>query len=163
MTKPVSFNLKLSPLPRPLGMPPNDAQAMARVVDPRPAPRICPHCCCAVSLVDNRAIYGQPQGSWPWVYLCSNRTCAAFVEVHPGTDFAVGGLATAVVRVARKRVKDLFNPLWQTGRLSRSDAYRELAHEMSIPTADCHFSLFDAAMCRRAALAAMHLQVQLRG
>lgn len=42
-----------------------------------------------------------------------------------------------------------FDPLWQSGEMSRNAAYRWLASELGMSRDECHMSLFDAATCRR--------------
>lgn len=156
-----SQSLDHMPVRRPPGMPPNSAYAVRRVKDRVAYPHICPHCCCSVALVNNRVIYGRPYGDWPWAYLCSNRACGASVGTHPQTDFPLGTLATAVLREARKRAKNVFNPLWETGLMSRSEAYAALAQELGLGVQACHFGWFDAEQCRRASEAAGALWTRL--
>lgn len=120
-------------------------RATARVKDALPAPTICPHCGGEVKLVSNAAIYGREFGEWPWAFLCGG--CRAYVGLHPFTGIPLGTLATAPMREARQRAKAAFNPLWQSGRMSRTDAYAWLAKEMGIPAAECHIGMFDVAQC----------------
>lgn len=42
-----------------------------------------------------------------------------------------------------------FDPIWQSGELSRSAAYRWLALELGIKKADCHMLYFDEDTCMR--------------
>lgn len=143
-------------------MPPNDPQAMARVTDRLAIPHICGHCGCLVKLVHNSVIYGRAFGEWPWAYQCSNQACGAYVGVHPLTDLPLGTLATALIREARKRAKAEFNPLWESGRLSRPKAYALLAERMGIPVNECHFAWFDVGRCHKALIAARELHETLR-
>lgn len=48
---------------------------------------------------------------------------------------------------ARKAAHAVFDPLWKFRR-RRSDAYRMLAHELSLPVAQAHMSVMDAATAR---------------
>jgi hypothetical protein len=133
-------------------------RATARVLNPLPAPTICPHCGGEVRIVNNSAIYhGRSYGEWPWAYACVNRACFAYVGMHPFTAIPLGTLATAEIREARKRAKNLFNPLWETGkarRMSRTQAYTKLADALGIPVGECHFGWFDVNQCN-AAIAAI--------
>ncbi|GBG14457.1 transporter [Novimethylophilus kurashikiensis] len=131
-------------------LPPVSVQAILRVKDSLPAPTVCPHCESPVRLVNNAEIYGKPYGDWPWAYLCTGTRCRAYVGMHPNTDIPLGTLATAEIRDARKRAKNLFNPIWQGGKMSRSAAYAWLAKEMNIPKESCHFGWFDVAQCNTA-------------
>jgi len=42
-----------------------------------------------------------------------------------------------------------FDPLWQSGAMSRNAAYRWLSSELGMSRDACHMSQFDAAMCKR--------------
>lgn len=50
---------------------------------------------------------------------------------------------------ARQAAHRAFDPLWQSGKMSRSDAYTELARRMGIPKEQAHMLLFDQAQCER--------------
>lgn len=121
--------------------------ATARVKNPAPIPTSCPHCAAPVKLVNNSEIYnGKSYGEWPWAYLCTG--CRAYVGLHPFTAIPLGTLATAAIRTARMRAKDAFNPLWQSGKVGRSEAYHWLARQMGIANPEeCHIGWFDVEQC----------------
>lgn len=124
-------------------------RAVAKVKNPLPVPDRCPHCRGACSIVPNSQIYGRPYGEWPWAVLCSG--CRAYVGLHPYTGIPLGTLATAAIRDARRRAKDLFNPLWRDGAMTRTEAYAWLAQAMGIANVEyCHIAWFDVAECERA-------------
>lgn len=50
---------------------------------------------------------------------------------------------------ARMAAHDAFDPLWQEGYMSRSDAYSWLAGELGIQKSDCHMVNFDEDTCLR--------------
>lgn len=125
-------------------------RATARVKAPLPAPTNCPHCAGDVKLVQNDVIYGSCYGEWPWAFLCQNQRCAAYVGLHPFTGIPLGTLATAPIRNARKRAKAVFNPLWESGGMSRDEAYAWLAGALGIDNVDhCHIGWFDVEQCKR--------------
>lgn len=127
-------------------------RATARVRDPIPAPETCPHCQSGVKIANNSEIYaGKSYGEWPWAYVCGG--CGAYVGMHPFTSIPLGTLATPAIREARKRAKSLFNPLWNSGRMSRDEAYAWLAAQLALPLAECHFGMFDESRCRAAIVA----------
>lgn len=114
-------------------------------------PTKCRHCGADVSYVNNRVIYGQSYGKWPYAYLCTNAECGAYVGVHPKTEIPLGTLANHQEREARKRAKVVFNEIWQTRKLmGRSMAYMWLAKEMNIHTDECHFGMFSVEQCEQA-------------
>ena len=124
--------------------------AERRVKDRLPIPTICPHCSGSVRLANNSEVYGQSYGEWPWMYLCERESCRAYVGTHPYTGIPVGTLATADIRAARVKAKTQFNAMWQSGQMSRTDAYGWLAARMNIPVASAHFGWFDVAQCNEA-------------
>ena len=123
-------------------------KAIARVRNPLPVPDTCHLCgeCCGI--VNNSEIYGREYGEWPWAVLCAG--CGAYVGLHPFTGIPLGTLANAEMRDARKRAKALFNPLWQSGEMTRTEAYHWLAHAMGIPDVEeCHIGWFNVEECNK--------------
>ncbi len=57
--------------------------------------------------------------------------------------------ATPPVEVARMAAHDAFDPIWQSGFMSRTDAYRWLAKAMGLPAHKAHMEQFDAEQCAR--------------
>lgn len=123
--------------------------ATARVKNPLPAPVECPHCRSSVSIANNSEIYGREYGDWPWAYLCDG--CGAYVGMHPFTAIPLGTLANEEQRRARKICKADFEALWKTGRLTRDEAYAQLAAHMGIEKEACHFGWFGVEECHKAA------------
>lgn len=129
-------------------------KAMERVTDPLPIPDHCCHCGSEVALKRHREVYESKMeyGDWPFMYVCSNPECGARVGLHPYTPFPLGSLATEETRNARKRCKAAFENLWRGPRapMTRTEAYTWLARQLGIKVAECHWALFDVAMCERA-------------
>jgi len=124
-------------------------RATARVLNPLPVPEVCQHCNAAVKLVNNSEIYGGREfGEWPWAYRCTG--CGAYVGLHPFTAIPLGTLANSEMRNARKTLKEAFNPLWQHGSMTRSEAYAWLAQQMGISEGECHIGWFDVKQCTKA-------------
>lgn len=61
------------------------------------------------------------------------------IPAEPGSELAR----------ARVAAHAAFDPLWLSGRMSRSDAYAELARRLGLPKEKTHMLLFDVEMCRR--------------
>ena len=126
-------------------------RATAKVTNPLPIPESCRYCASVVRVVTNDQIYnGRQYGEWPWVCLCDNAECGAYVGFHPFTGIPLGTLARRPLRDARKQAKALFNPFWESGRMTRGEAYASLAKAMGIPELECHFGWFDEAQCQQA-------------
>lgn len=48
---------------------------------------------------------------------------------------------------ARTRAHQAFDPLWQSGRMTRKKAYKWLARQLGMAPSDCHMILFDEEEC----------------
>lgn len=127
--------------------------AVAKVKDPMPVPNFCIHCGSPVRLGTHAEIYdGRSFGVWPYVYLCENKECGAYVGLHSFTNIPLGHLATEAERAARKSCKPAFEKLWKTGAapMSRNAAYAWLAEALQIPAENCHFGMFGVERCELA-------------
>lgn len=92
------------------------------------APR-CP-LCGAVAIKENTP-YGPKYthcGLWAW-------------GRHPLVDGAT--------HRARRAAHAAFDPIWQSGRMGRSQAYHALAEALGIDARDCHMKLMSRAMAER--------------
>ncbi|MBB2918291.1 zinc-finger-containing protein [Cupriavidus alkaliphilus] len=137
--------------------------ATARVKNPLPAPTHCPFCSATVEIVSNEHIYGRAYGDWPWAYRCTGRKCHAYVGLHPFTNIPLGTLADAPTREARKRAKTAFNPIWESGRMTRAEAYAWLAGALGIDNVEeCHIGWFDVQTCQRVVAACLKLAKELQ-
>jgi len=128
------------------------------------APTTCPYCGSPVKLVDNSMIYGRSVGRWPYVYLCLNDRCAAYVGTHPNTNRALGTLADEETREARVLAHEAFDPLWR-GKdklMGRREAYLWLALQLGGSPAETHIGWSDASTCREIARLATAKVEELR-
>lgn len=64
---------------------------------------------------------------------------AAANRAEPGSSLAK----------ARMAAHAAFDPLWKSGEMSRSGAYRWLANQLRIRPDDCHIVYFDEDMCQK--------------
>lgn len=107
----------------------------------------CPYCGAEAVWRDSSVVYGQDYGK---VWICSNYpACDAYVGCHGGTKTPLGRMANAELRAWKKKAHAAFDPLWQRGRMDRSEAYGWLAAELALPSAECHIGMFDIEMCER--------------
>lgn len=79
-------------------------------------------------------------------YLCE--PCDAYVGCHPHTVSPLGRLANAQLRGAKQWAHAVFDPMWQSKRMTRRDAYLWLSKQMGISVNECHIGLFDVDQCR---------------
>ena len=76
--------------------------------------KICPYCGKPTEYVDSSIIYGRSYGM---IYLC--RDCRAYVGVHKGTDQALGRLANAELREAKKEAHFYFDQIAKTNLINK--------------------------------------------
>lgn len=76
--------------------------------------------------------------------------CDAHVGCHPDTTHPMGSLANAELRAKRRAAHASFDPIWQTGLLSRGKAYQWLRREMRLSFEDCHIGRFTVEQCAEA-------------
>lgn len=106
----------------------------------------CPYCNARAELIDSKRIYGRSYGNawmcWP---------CDAYVGCHKTGDgrSPLGRLANAELRQAKRNAHAAFDPVWQSGRMNRSKAYKWLADALGIHKRACHIGMFDVDMCGR--------------
>jgi len=135
-------------------IPDQSSEAIARVPKPHLSPPLdCTYCHAPVELTTHFSVYGRNYSDWPYMYRCTNPSCAASVGVHPGTYIPLGTLADERLRALRTDAKVPFQKLWFTknsSKINRSRAYNKLAHHLRIPTTKCHFGMFNEQQCRKA-------------
>ncbi len=76
------------------------------------------------------------------------KPCGASVGVHPSTKKPLGTLANERLRFWRSRAHWLFDPLWQSNKLTRTQAYSWLQEKMQLSAEDCHIGIFNLEQCK---------------
>lgn len=125
-------------------------------------PTECPYCQSSVEFTSNDKLYGRLYGKWPYCYLCTNTKCKASVGVHPNTKTPLGTLANDKLKKMRISVKIPFIETYESKKISRSEAYKQLGEIMGISADECHFGLFDEDMCLKAKPAVDILRERIR-
>jgi len=108
-------------------------------------PIMCPYCDTQAELVDSKEIYGESYG---YAYLC--RKCRAYVGCHRGSKKPLGRLANGELRLWKQRAHLLFDPIWKTRLMTRSQAYIWLGEELGLLPDVCHIGMFDVEQCKEA-------------
>lgn len=115
-----------------------------------PAPKTCPYCKSRVEYCSHAKIYnGREFDEWPFIYLCTNEACKASVGTHKGTPHPLGTLADQVTKNARKKAHAVFDPIWKSKQMKRTEAYQWLADQLDIERWRCHISWFDVEWCNK--------------
>lgn len=61
----------------------------------------------------------------------------------------MGRMANKKLRVLKIQAHRAFNPLYESGEMTRDQAYRWLAFALMIPRKECHIGQFDERLCER--------------
>ena len=69
-------------------------------------------------------IYGRNCGTSYKCYYCE--PCNAYVGCHKNSRKPLGTLANKELRELRIRTHEIFDPLWKSGKMTRSEAYKML-------------------------------------
>ena len=105
----------------------------------------CDYCGRRAEFMDSAAVYNDH--SYGMIYMC--RPCDAYVGVHKGSKQPLGRLANSQLRCWKKAAHAAFDPLWKSGRKTRSQAYSWLAQKMGLPQALTHIGMFDVEQCKK--------------
>lgn len=134
---------------------------LSEVFPPELKKVFCDYCHQEAELVTSAEIYhGVDYGTM--CYRCV--PCGAHVGCHKGTTEPLGRLANAELRIWKRKVHALFDPLWnkklevrrqQRGSFypkaqARGSMYYWLARKLNIPREHCHIGMFDVETCKRA-------------
>lgn len=128
-----------------------------------PAPTKCRFCNSDVEYTSHAKIYGgRTFSDWPYIYLCTNKSCGASVGVHSGTTHPLGTLADKPTKEARKRAHAQFDPIWKEKLMKRGEAYKWLADKLDILRFQCHISWFDEDLALKVEKLAADKYLELR-
>jgi hypothetical protein len=115
-----------------------------------PIPTACPFCNGNVMLTTNDFIYGRKyiKNGNSKCYVCV--MCKASVGTHSDGKTPLGRIADRELKDLKMKAHSLFDPIWQRGKMQRSEAYRYLAQKLGISARECHFGWFDKEMLLKA-------------
>ena len=109
---------------------------------------VCPYCGLHSEKVDGSKIYPhRPALHHKMFWACM--PCGAWVGCYVGGDKPLGRLANKQLRVAKMKAHEAFDPLWCSGKMTRTQAYTWLSEKLGIAFHKCHIGMFDLAMCER--------------
>ena len=108
---------------------------------------LCDYCGTVATLVGGNKVYPHRKDLYKKnFWLCE--TCGAYVGTHRN-DIPLGRLADAELRIEKRKAHKAFDPLWQKGKQTRSEAYIWLAKKLEINEDQCHIGMFDSDMCKK--------------
>ena len=106
----------------------------------------CPYCLKLAVLVDSIKVYRKSYGL---IWLCE--PCGAYVGTHKNspTHAPLGRLANAELRLWKMRAHAAFDYTWQSGKMSRKQAYAKMAEAMNMTKKEAHIGKFDIEECKK--------------
>lgn len=115
---------------------------------------VCPYCLNNTVLVHSSEIYGKGHnyGNMRWC-----KPCDAYIGCHHNSELAIGRVANAPLRAAKKRAHKYFDNLWKQKmakdnlikRHAQDMAYKWLSQELNIDFSITHISMFNIELCEQ--------------
>ena len=97
----------------------------------------CPYCEGEATLETGKVIYPhRPDLSTLKFWACI--PCKAWVGCFKGTSKTMGRLANAYTRTLKSKAHAAFDPIWQSGYMTRSEAYVWLQKLTGLTADECH-------------------------
>lgn len=110
------------------------------------APRVsvyCPYCKKEADFI-NASDISTEERLGDHVWYCHH--CGAYVGVHKGTDLPKGQLANKDLRILRIKAHSFFDPIWQSGQMTHTEAYEWLARVTGLRNP--HIGQANEAQCK---------------
>ena len=109
---------------------------------------VCQYCGKLTEKVSGRDIYRTYENLFDLTYyLCKN--CFAYVGTDPKTKKPHGEVANMELRTARQKVHSAFDVMWESGDMTRDEAYTWLADVLKIERDECHIAKFSLETCNK--------------
>lgn len=109
----------------------------------------CPYCGSPVIYRSADGIYHDNSNN-TMLYVCRRYPeCDAYVRVHAGTNIPVGSLANHELRTLRRTAHHYFDQLYQSGMMSKQDAYQWLADLICAPLSQAHIGYLGDYYCKQ--------------
>lgn len=109
----------------------------------------CPYCGSTVVYRSADGIY-HDNSKGAMLYVCSKYPkCDSYVRVHTGTKIPVGSLANHELRSLRRTAHHYFNQLYESGYMSKQDAYQWLANLIMAPLSEAHIGYLGEYYCKQ--------------
>ena len=109
----------------------------------------CPYCGGPVVLRSADGIYRENKNS-TMLYVCSNYPeCDAYVRVgFENPSVPIGSLANGNLRALRREAHRYFDQIYESGLMSKADAYAWLSMILAVPKSQAHIGYLGEYYCR---------------
>ncbi|MGL4226803.1 MAG: zinc-finger-containing protein [Rickettsia sp.] len=94
---------------------------------------------------DGKEIYPHRKDLYHKIFYKSD-SCNCYGGTH-ANGLPLGIPCSVETRKARIMAHTVFDALWKSGKISRSQAYKRLSKDLEIEPKDCHIGMFDKDRC----------------
>lgn len=111
----------------------------------------CPYCGSRALLRPASVVYGEKAAdpAAPY-YVCARfPACDAYVAAHKKNCLPMGSLANAELRRKRIQAHAALDRLWESGLMSKKQAYLWLQVELGLPEQEAHIGRFSIFRCEQ--------------
>ena len=107
----------------------------------------CPYCGSPAVLRDASYVYGSNAFEGK-LYVCGHYpACDSYVAAHKKTRLPMGTLADPELRRRRVQAHAAFDRLWQSGLMTKRQAYLWLRAKLDLPEQEAHIGKFSILRC----------------
>lgn len=108
----------------------------------------CPYCGAKATLRPSSAVYGDAAKTDGFLYVCDRYPkCDAYVAAHRQSKLPMGTLANGDLRHKRIEAHRAFNWFWESGLMSKSQAYKWMQAKLGLSEEDAHIAKFGEYRC----------------
>lgn len=111
----------------------------------------CPYCHAPAVRRYGRDLFGDSAKNPDALYYACSRypACNAYVSAHQKSGLPMGTLADPELRRKRVLAHQAFNRLWESGLMTKKQAYRWLQGALGLPEDQAHIACFSHYQCDR--------------
>ncbi len=108
----------------------------------------CPYCGAEAKLRPSSVVYKENTLKDGFLFVCDRYPkCDAYVAAHADSRLPMGTLANGDLRHKRIEAHKVFGKLWQSGLMSKHDAYIWMQSKFALGREQAHIAMFSEYMC----------------
>ena len=110
----------------------------------------CPYCGSLAYLRPASVVHGDRAVPGMKLYVCARYpACDAYVTAHRSSLIPMGTLAGPELRRKRQLAHAAFNRLWESGLMTKKQAYLWLQAKLDLPESEAHIARFSEWRCQQ--------------
>ncbi len=108
----------------------------------------CPYCGAEAKLRPSSVVYKENTLKDGFLFVCDRYPkCDAYVAAHQVSKYPMGTLANGDLRNKRIQAHKVFDKMWQSGLMSKHDAYVWMRSKFGMSEEQAHIAKFSEYMC----------------